>query len=332
MEGDTVGIEGAEMRRTDHQFRTRVAATAVVAMVAAVVAAGMPPATAAAPKPVLFGAHVSPRWGAGQGGAIQHYEGLLGRKFAIANRFVGFSDHVVKFAYNMSAQGRIPMLSWRAVDHKNPDAQRAAKIARGDFDGSIRAFANAVKAVQRTVLIRFAWEMTQGVGQVQYIGPPADFIRAWRHVVSIFRAQGAGNARFVWSPQARSFCNGKGQSFYPGDDWVDWIGGSAVPGNTWTSYQELFHCFYPWAAARGDKKLITWFGIRERPGAAGWKAAFIRGALTTLKNSMPQIRAIVYFNSINGPNNFWADTSGSALAAYKGIGCAPYFAARFGCS
>jgi glycosyl hydrolase family 26 len=316
------------MRRTQHRFRTRWAAAAVVATVAIVVAGGMPSATAA--HKVLFGAHVSPRWGLGQGYAIQRYEGKVGRKFAIVNRFKGLSDPKMEFAAMMVNQGRIPMMSWRAVDHKRMDPNRALKIARGDFDTRIRVFANSVRSVGAPVLIRFSWEMTQAPGHLQYIGTPAEFKRAWRHVVSIFRAQGATNAKFIWAPQARSFCNGKGQGFYPGDAWVDWIGGSAVPGDTWTSYQELFHCFYPWAAPRG-KKMITWFGIRERPGDASWKAGLLRGTLGTLKNSMPKIDAIIYFNSINGPNNFWADTSGRAFTAYKTIGCAPYFAARFSC-
>lgn len=318
------------MRRTPHGFRPRLTAAAVVATVAVVCMAGMPSATAAS-KPIYFGAHVSPRFGLGQGFAIQRYEGMVGRKFAIVNRFKGLSDPKVDWARMMAAQGRIPMLSWRAVDNKRPDPNRAAKIARGDFDAQIRAFANAVHAVPSTVLIRFAWEMTQAPGKLQYIGTPAEFIRAWRHVVSIFRSRGVHNARFIWAPQGRSFCNGKGQSFYPGDAWVNWIGGSAVPGDTWTSYQELFHCFYPWAAARGSIKLITWFGIRERPGDPGWKARFLHNALATLRDSMPQIRAIIYFNSINGPNNFWADTSASAFNSYKFLACAPYFSARFSC-
>ncbi len=317
------------MTRTNH-LQPRLAAVVVAATVAVVVATGMPAATAARPQHVLFGSHVSPRWGLRQQDAIKHFEAMIGRKLAIVDRFLGFSQTSMGFAVHVSAQGRIPMISWRAVDHKDLDPNRAAKIARGDFDQQIRRFANAVKAVHRSVLIRFAWEMTAGPGNVQYIGKPADFIRAWRHVVSLFRQQGAGNARFVWAPRARSFCNGKGLAYYPGNAWVNWIGASAVPYNTWSPFRRLFGCFYSWAAPHA-KPLLAWVGVRERPGDPQWKARFLNGARRAIGTSMQKLSAFVYFNSTSNKANHWADSSAASFRAYKTMACGQFFNRRFGC-
>ena len=244
---------------------SRLSAVLVTGLVVGLTIGGITPANAVPAHKLLFGSHVSPRWGLKQQDAIRQLEGMIGRKLAIVNRFQNLSESSVGFATNMSADGRIPMISWRAVDHKELDPNRAAKIANGDFDPQIRAFADAIKGVGRPVLIRFAWEMTQGPGQVQYIGEPADFINAWRHVVSIFRARGAANAKFVWAPRARSFCKGKGQAYYPGDDWVNWIGSSAVPIDTFTSFDELFGCFYGWASLH-DKPMMAWVGVPRGAG------------------------------------------------------------------
>ncbi len=310
---------------------SRLGAVLVTGLVVGLIIGGIAPANAASSKKVLFGSHVSPRWGLKQQDTIHRFEQMIGRKLAIVNRFQNLSESTMGFATNMSAEGRIPMISWRAVDHKQLDPNRASKIANGDFDPQIQAFADAVKGVGRPVLIRFAWEMTQGSGQVQFIGEPSPFIKAWRHVVTIFRARGATNAKFVWAPRARSFCKGKGQAYYPGDAWVDWIGGSAVPINTWTSFDELFNCLYSFAVPHG-KPIMAWVGIREQPGAAGWKAKFFDGAVTTIVNDMPKLRALVYFNAISSHSDYWADSSGRAFTAYKAMGCTARFEGRFGCA
>ncbi|MEO3783171.1 glycosyl hydrolase [Actinocorallia sp. B10E7] len=54
---------------------------------------------------------------------------------------------------------------------------------------------------------------------------PEDFAAAWRHIHDIFTEVGAGNVIWVWSPntaEAPDMPNLK--DFYPGDEYVDWIG------------------------------------------------------------------------------------------------------------
>jgi mannan endo-1,4-beta-mannosidase len=54
---------------------------------------------------------------------------------------------------------------------------------------------------------------------------PQDFVDAWRHIHDVFTEVGAGNVIWVWSPntaRAKDIPNLK--EFYPGDEYVDWIG------------------------------------------------------------------------------------------------------------
>ena len=47
--------------------------------------------------------------------------------------------------------------------------------------------------------------------------------------MNIYDAEGATNVQWVWDPQAAAFCSGHAQSYYPGDAYVDWIAGTAIP-------------------------------------------------------------------------------------------------------
>jgi cellulose synthase (UDP-forming) len=44
--------------------------------------------------------------------------------------------------------------------------------------------------------------------------------QAFRHVVSLFRDEGADNVRFVWSPAGET----NALDYYPGGDVVDYVG------------------------------------------------------------------------------------------------------------
>ncbi|MCD0451154.1 hypothetical protein LO762_18400 [Actinocorallia sp. API 0066] len=54
---------------------------------------------------------------------------------------------------------------------------------------------------------------------------PEDFVAAWKHIHDVFTRLGVGNVIWVWSPNT---AQGDGmpalKEFYPGDEYVDWIG------------------------------------------------------------------------------------------------------------
>jgi hypothetical protein len=101
-----------------------------------------------------------------------------------------------------------------------------ASIADGDSDLYLREFANQVRKFGHPVILSFAHEMngswySWGAGHQ----PAADFVAAWRHIVSIFRAQDASNAVWVWSVNSTNIArNDSLAPWWPGAAWVNWIG------------------------------------------------------------------------------------------------------------
>jgi hypothetical protein len=306
--------------------RRSIGTLLVLALASTAIAAGTaratPPPPAVPSSGVLFGTYISPRWG-DQGASIRHAEGMLGRLFDVTTRYHGFTDTFYKPEVNWTNEGRLPMASWRATG-LTPDPRRAAAIAKGTYDATIITVARAMKAVPGPLLVRFASEMTQAPGQIQYIGNPKKFVAAWRHVVDLFRKQGVTNVRWVWDPQAAAFCNGRAQTYYPGNRYVDWIAGTAIPPSESTrSFSDLFSCFYDWASHKA-KPLMVQAGVVEVSGQPNWKANWMAGMRASLK-AMPAIKALIYWNAQKAKTDYWADTSPGSWTNYSAMACDPYF-------
>lgn len=278
----------------------------------------------------LFGAYVNSRGGLTQQETTARLERQLGRRLAIANQYRGWSSRTFGKEAEHVAAGRVPMISWRATDTQF-DSRRAQKIARGDYDQLIRTAADNMKALRGPVLLRFAWEMDQERGARQYIGEPGDFIAAWRRVHTIFQQRGATNVEFVWAPRANSFNKGTGPNWYPGDGYVDWIGGSAVPVNSYREFTTIYDGFYRWGRTK-NKPLLIWGGVRENPADAAWKARWIGSAHSTIANQWTNVKAFVYYHARSpSGNDYFADTSTRAFDAFKRMGCASHFRPGNGC-
>jgi mannan endo-1,4-beta-mannosidase len=102
-----------------------------------------------------------------------------------------------------------------------------AAIVAGRWDSYIRSYADAVRASGVTVHIRYAHEMNGNWYPWQWNAKM--YVRAWRHVVTIFRQQHAANARFVWSGlwvTERSLARSVRHAleYWPGRSYVDDIG------------------------------------------------------------------------------------------------------------
>jgi hypothetical protein len=107
-----------------------------------------------------------------------------------------------------------------------PTGVTLASVAAGASDAYLRTYASTVRAFGHPVILSFAHEMngnwySWGAGHTS----PATFVAAWRHVVQIFRDEGASNVTWVWTvnavvPGTESSLN----PWWPGAQWVDWVG------------------------------------------------------------------------------------------------------------
>jgi hypothetical protein len=184
------------------------------------------------------------------------------------------------------------------------------------------------------------------------MGRPADFIAAWRHLISTYRAAGVRNARYVWTVTGWSFARSAGRGlteadlYYPGDAYVDDIAGDTYNWNTcqsasgrWQSPAELFDPERRFGLRHPAKglMLLEW-GSVEDPAHPGRKAQWLRDAARVLTSpAYRQFRAALYWDDqhtgtkISNACDFDYRTSPDALNAWRSVAMVPAFAATSSC-
>ncbi len=162
---------------------------------------------------------------------------------------------------------------------------------------------------------------------------PAEFVAAWRHVVERFRALGASNVLWVWSPH---IAYAGFWQFYPGGDVVDWIAtgvlnyGTVAYWSRWWTFDEIFGRRYAELASVGKPIMIAELGTLS---AGGDRTDWYRAALTGLPDAMPRVRAVLFFHSaadatVTYQSLDWTITEDSALTAVVREAIAPWVPAR----
>jgi Glycosyl hydrolase family 26 len=273
---------------------------------------------------VLLGASTSPaeRTADAEKAAVLGLERSLGRPLNIDHNFYPWDAPFPTEIERWDLQnGRIPLISWNGKNVQSSD------IAAGNYDAMIKQRARATKDLGKPVLIRWFWEM-DGAKKSGFAGTPDQYIAAWRHIVTIFRNEGADNVRWVWCPNASAFNDGYAQQFYPGDDFVDWIAADGYnwapgrAGDQYRSFRDIFTGFYGWASLQKKPIMVGEFGVQERN--PGDKAQWIIDARDTIKHDFPLLRAVVYFDS-NKDYDWRLTTSDSAVEAFKQMANDPWF-------
>jgi mannan endo-1,4-beta-mannosidase len=107
----------------------------------------------------------------------------------------------------------------------DPTDASVPAIAAGVYDDYLRSYADSARDFGHPVIIGFGHEMnaswyTWGYGHVA----PAMFVKAWRHIVTLFRRQGADNVTWLWTIQADIGGTGPIASWWPGRQYVTWVG------------------------------------------------------------------------------------------------------------
>jgi len=126
------------------------------------------------------------------------------------------------FADSVSAHGAVLLVQ---ID---PTYAPIAQVAAGVYDGYLRSYADSVRRYGRPVVIGFGQEMNGtwypwGYNHVS----PATFVAAWRHLVTVFRGQGADNVTWLWTINANRPTDSTVpplSSWWPGRQYVTWIG------------------------------------------------------------------------------------------------------------
>ena len=255
--------------------------------------------------------------------AVLELESKLGRKLAIDHTYVPWGTPIGwQPAWDL-AQGRIPMISFG-----NQGDTR--EVAAGRHDAYLRSLAEQVRALNRPVLLRYAYEM-DGDGNRGWVRSGPEYVAAWRHVRRLFDGVGA-RAAWVWAPNASAFGDSaRVQRYWPGDGEVDWIGADGYnwygcrDRTDWHSFGQIFQPFYDWGMARHKPLMVAETGTTEDPADPSRKRAWYTEAAAALRG-MPAMRAVVYFDS-NNTCPWWVDTTPQSLEGFRALANSPSLAA-----
>ncbi len=261
---------------------------------------------------------------------FQAEEELIERRWAIDNRFYSAEDDWLGERTKWDvAHHKIPLVTWEPHEHKLDD------LVAGKHDATLRKRAQAAKALGAEIMLRWGHEMNgnwypwAGANNGGADGGAQKYVAAWRHVHDIFVEEGATNVVWVWCPLVTDVPSAGWNhwtNYYPGDEYVDWVGLDAYNWGTsssccvWQSFSTLITRLYNDYA--GKKPLI----IPETASAelGGDKAAWIDDMHARLKKNFTAIKAVVWFD-INKETDWRVASSPKTLEAYKAMGLDPYF-------
>ena len=225
---------------------------------------------------------------------------------------------------SVAQRGSVPEITWEpwnsAKQGRVQPRYRLRNITAGRFDSFIRAWAKRLAAYGGPVRLRFAQEMNGNWypwSEQENGNHPHEFVRAWRHIHVIFRAAGATNVEWVWSPGAAARHIPSEQ--YPGDAYVTMVSLTVFNGG----FQSHYAGWLPIAglitrplarlhAIAPNKPIeLSEVGCAEQGGN---KAAWIAGMFSTLRR-YPSIRSVIWYDLVKG-SDWRVESSMRATDAY----------------
>ncbi len=237
------------------------------------------------------------------------------------------------------------MIGWNIPNENYEDLVR---IAAGEADAYIRRNLEYLSTLKCRVLIRFGAEVdcwnSLGSSRADYEQDAGAFAEKFKEAfrrVSLMAATYAPAAAMVYSPNDVSNWYYDHTDFYPGDEYVDWVGMSAY--NNLTSqtdfgvgvgndayysvgdyYDNQIVKIQSIVETYGDRKpiIITEGGIAYRSDdglqSEEHAAEGLRFFYTYVSRVYPQIKCVMYFNSNFGSNKysiFGLEDSNTTIAA-----------------
>ena len=191
----------------------------------------------------------------------------------------------------INAAGKIPFIRIMPrtnFDEGGPDPNYTMqKIIDGDFDTALTQWALDAKNTNIPLLVEFGTEVNgnwfpwngqyNGAGKTTGYGDPnlfdgaERFRDAYRHIIDICNSNRVNNITWFFHIDAYSEPNtdwNKIENYYPGDNYIDWLGVSAYgPQESNEDYQEfseILNDIYPSLSNLSDKPIaVLEFGITE---------------------------------------------------------------------
>lgn len=297
--------------------------------------------------------------------SLKDFEELSGKPVAIASfsSFWGENSVSRQQLDEISRYGALPFLRlmpWGKPYWGPPGYQPdygLQKIVEGGFDEFLSAWASEINDFGKPVMVTFGMEMNgdwfpwsgkfQGAGGTSRFGDPkrADglerYVATYRHIIQLFRDGGVENVSWVFQPNWNSLPNEAWNSieaYYPGDEYIDWVGvsayGALVNTDPWRSFRSVMgHVYSELTSSFPDKPLmLAEWGVNEGRSTSD-KMHWYASALRKLQTTYPKVRmAIVYHGTWENSDGTLSDlrihSSPEALGVYREGISSDYFVGR----
>ncbi len=268
----------------------------------------------------------------------------LGKNVAIAHYYRGWQ--FLDSPEFLSELETINRHGWRPMVSANPYyfdkcMVEGKKLYRMIADGHCDAFLHSVgknlKAYNKPVFLRFAWEMNIDSIEwgIQKTGDtPQDYINAWQRFHTIVRQENASNVIWVFSPNTETPTSIPYQQLYPGDAYVDWLAldgynwGTTQPWSSWLGFSQVFSQSYNHIATLSPNKPIM-LGEVNTTDRGGDKAEWYTNMLTKeIPYNYPRLQAVIFYNEDRTATekvNWLIDVTPQTLKAFRnGINSSTY--------
>ena len=131
--------------------------------------------------------------------------------------------------YKTANEFGIPNLALGLFISENDTPGALDRLLAGEYDEHIQHLSGLFGYVEGTVYLRIGYEFdgnwNEGLQDTER------FIEVWRYIVNMYREQGITNVEYVWQPSTTPFNQIRDEGkqddirdWYPGDDYVDWMG------------------------------------------------------------------------------------------------------------
>lgn len=282
-------------------------------------------------------------WGASPyNDRVEPLEKLVGRDMDIVYTWRGIDQADVP-----GPRERAMVADGRFV-HTNIEARRFTRSGRpdiayraildGEFDEQLRSQARGVAALDVPYFVTFDHEADAN-RRYNKRGTPAEFVAAWKHIVDLYRSEGADNAVWVWNVTGWEDNLDRLPGLWPGNDHVDWISWEAYNMSTcdaqpnWTethSFEEALRPAYEWIQNEGPRHGID----PDKPVMIGEMGTTDIGPRESLKwySEIPdvlrryeRVRAVkMWDNKVSEGCDFRIETNEYARMGFELAGNDPY--------
>ena len=225
------------------------------------------------------------------------------------------------------ASGNVPVISWEPYlcSPAATPANVEERAAGGEYDAYLHAWAGRLRtfvagpdgslgtADDRRVYIRLAHEMNGDWYPWSAAGggnTPGHYVQMWQRVRAIFSQKGfdARNVQWIWAVNHEDVGPWRAEDYYPGDEYVDWIGidgynwGASQSWSSWRTPEQVFGAMRTRLRALTKTKPLaiteTASSSSSRPGVVdvAAKSQWITQFFAYATSVATDARMVVWFN------------------------------------